>query len=249
MADVKLCPHCGGKMFAARIIRGCIVESTEEGFKVLKENADRFEIEVVKCGRCKKDVTNDELTTGVACKTCGRVVNPSELSEDGVCSVCNAQKERSELANASREDLIRMLLEAERKAKAPVASESKQNKVEFVEVTPEATTEPASDLVPEVPKEPKKTKRSASRKKTEEPVKDSVADTPEPMTTEEPVVPVAESETVVATQFVADQQVAPFPDIPDMQPTMNPPEMVAPSPADEQLGVNNFQMFQSDEKI
>lgn len=236
----KLCPHCGGKMFAAKITRGCIVESDENGFKLLKENTDKFDIEVVKCGRCRKEITNNDLVTGVNCKTCGRPVNPSELDENGVCSVCNAQKERSELANASREDLIRMLLEVERKVKVP-------SMPEVVDVVEEKSakeiSEPVSDLVPDVPKE-KKTKRSVSRKKNDDVAsQDKQEDAPkEPQT-----VPTSDE------SFIANQQEAPFPDLglPDSIAPMNQPE-VQESPNEvsgEQLGVNNFQMFQTEEKF
>ena len=38
-----------------------------------------------------------------------------DINTDGICNVCEAVKQRTELANASREDLIKMLLDAEKK--------------------------------------------------------------------------------------------------------------------------------------
>ena len=87
MAENKLCPHCGSKMFVAGITRGCVVEVTDdasEPFKLLKESAKGFEIELVKCARCKHDLTMDDLTIGTPCKECGRIVSPNELDENGV---------------------------------------------------------------------------------------------------------------------------------------------------------------------
>lgn len=249
----KVCPHCGGKMFAAKIIRGCIVEATEDGnFKVLKENTDKHDIEVLKCGRCKNELTNDDLITGVPCKECGKVVSPSELNQDGVCSICQAQKERSELANASREDLIRMLLDAERKVKVPVditvasiVDTPEESQEEVIETeTPEEPAKPEED---EKENKPKK-KRAASRKKAgEEPTEEQA----EEQTPSEPSEPstTGNDETTAEVNAIADQQTAPFPDIPmpEAEPAMNPPE--EPEQKDEQFGVSSFEMFQNDESF
>ena len=241
---VKLCPHCGGKMFAAKIIRGCIVEATEDGdFKVLKENTERHDIEVLKCGRCKNDLTNNDLVSGVTCKECGKVVNPNDINEAGVCTVCQAQKARSELANASREDLIRMLLDAERKAKMVVEQPSSVCNVSVPSGSgnEESNPEKPTEIAPAEDEETKNKKRGASRKKATK--DESVEQSQQP--TEEP--------DMTAMNAIADQQTAPFPDFPsapemDLSSAINPPEQ--PLQQNEQFGVNNqFEMFQSDESF
>ena len=89
MAENKLCPHCGSKMFVAAITRGCVVEVTDdanEPFKLLKESSKGFEIEIAKCARCKHDLTLDDLTTGVPCKECGKIFNFIEGAP--MCPAC-----------------------------------------------------------------------------------------------------------------------------------------------------------------
>ena len=150
MATKKMCPHCGGTMFMGAITRACIVEvfapdkeGEEESFNVSKETKDKYSIEVVKCIRCKRDVSKDELITGVVCKECGRPVAPDDLNKDGICSVCEAKKTRSELANASQDDLIRMLLEAEKRSSS--VSEKISKKVEQAEAVNNSANDDTTD--------------------------------------------------------------------------------------------------------
>jgi DNA-directed RNA polymerase subunit RPC12/RpoP len=260
--SVKVCPHCGGKMFAAKIIRGCIVEATEDGgFKILKENTDKHDIEVLKCGRCKNELTNDQLISGVACKECGKIVNPNDVNTDGVCSICQAQKDRSELASASREDLIRMLLDAERKAKFGdvVPNPTPTAFPVMTDVTPEESV--AKETEEDETKEETKKKRGAARKKTakeesteeqtEEPVIDEPAESTVESTTETVESTVEETNTTEAVDIIAEQQTAPFPDIAPLpetaMPAMNPPE--DSDQQGEQFGVSQFEMFKSDESF
>ena len=86
MSQIKVCPYCGSKMFVGAITRGCAIESVidENGnpsFKLVKESSgNKYDLEILKCCRCKKDVKADELVEGVSCKECGRIVNPDELN-------------------------------------------------------------------------------------------------------------------------------------------------------------------------
>lgn len=247
MAENKLCPYCGSKMFVAAITRGCVVEVIDdinEPFKLLKESSKGFEVEIAKCARCKHDLTVDELTVGVPCKECGKIVSPNELNEDGVCEVCVAVKQRTDIANASREDLIKMLLNAE-KGNNPVAAkiEKQVQKAEEIEQQVVSTpTEDAEDVT--------STKKSTTRKKPQNKKKadtakknEVVEEAPETNKTEETPVTVEEVQT--AADDLTESQAAPFPDIAE---AMNPPEIAEPvaetTPQDAEQPVGaGFEMF------
>lgn len=241
MAEKKMCPHCGSQMFMTKIIRAGLAEFTtdpNEPCKVLKESKDKFDIEIVGCARCKENVTEANLITGVKCKECGRVVGPMDINTDGICNVCEAVKQRTELANASREDLIKMLLDAEKKNNPVVAKMEKQIEkadatVSEVQSVPEQNeSTDINDILnapaEEPPAEKKKT-RSKSRKKKNDAVDEAATETTEEAEATEEVAEEAEQNTegakeapVVAEEVVddiANQQEAPFPDI-----AMNPPE-------------------------
>ena len=249
----KVCPHCGSSMFAAKIIRGCIVESNEDGtFKIMKESTNKYDIEIIKCGRCKKDITEDDLVTGVTCKECGKVVNPSEIGEDGICDICKAKKERSELANASTEDLIRMLLKAEKMAKSVSVPTQESVQEDTKKDTESNNTEEESS-------EPEKKTRRRKVKKTQETENTTDESQPESVSEDAPVEEktseenAEQKETVEAVNDIANQQEAPFPDIPmeseseQPLPAMNPPETSGQT--EESFGVSDFEMFKTDEKF
>lgn len=208
MAENKVCPHCGGQMFMAKIIRACVVEvhtDTNETYKILKESKDSFDIEILKCARCKTSITEEDLVASVKCKECGRLVGPMDINENGICHVCDAIKQRTEIANASREDLIKMLLDAEKKAN-PVAAKMEQQIIKADDTIPApvaVTTEDTS----ESEDEEKKPKRRARKKKDDEAIEETVEEI-------QPVEPVMESTDVTeAVNDIANQQEAPFPDI------------------------------------
>ena len=229
MATKKMCPHCGGTMFMGAITRACIVEvfapdkeGEEESFNVSKETKDKYSIEVVKCIRCKRDVSKDELITGVVCKECGRPVTPDDLNKDGICSVCEAKKTRSELANASQDDLIRMLLEAEKRSSS--VSEKISKKVEQAEAVNNSanddTTDDATvDTKAEEPTE-KETKKRAKAPRGRKKNTDETAEGNEnkPETEDKPAnenKSEKQSEDVKeAVDDLANSQEAPFPDFP-----------------------------------
>ena len=249
----KVCPHCGSSMFAAKIIRGCIVESNEDGtFKIMKESTNKYDIEIIKCGRCKKDITEDDLVTGVTCKECGKVVNPSEIGEDGICDICKAKKERSELANASTEDLIRMLLKAEKMAKSVSVPTQESVQEDTKEDTESNNTEEESS-------EPEKKTRRRKVKKNQETENTTDESQPESVSKDAPVEEktseenAEQKETAKAVNDIANQQEAPFPDIPmeseseQPLPAMNPPETSGQT--EESFGVSDFEMFKTDEKF
>ena len=246
MATKKMCPHCGGTMFMGAITRACIVEvfapdkeGEEESFNVSKETKDKYSIEVVKCIRCKRDVSKDELITGVVCKECGRPVAPDDLNKDGICSVCEAKKTRSELANASQDDLIRMLLEAEKRSSS--VSEKISKKVEQAEaVNNSANDDTIGDAAVDTKAEEltkkaeestgKETKKRAKaprgrKKNTDETVEGNES---KPETENKPADDKSEKQSEDVKEAVddlANSQEAPFPDFPGMNaPTESEPE-------------------------
>ena len=277
MATKKMCPHCGGTMFMGAITRACIVEvfapdkeGEEESFNVSKETKDKYSIEVVKCIRCKRDVSKDELITGVICKECGRAVAPDDLNKDGICSVCEAKKTRSELANASQDDLIRMLLEAEKRSSS--VSEKISKKVEQAEaVNNSANDDTTDDAAVDTKAEEstgKETKKRAKaprgrKKNTDETVEGNES---KPETENKPADDKSEKQSEDVKEAVddlANSQEAPFPDFPGMNaPTEPEPQAVEDSSKEsEPVQENNnsedeesvnaqepFQMFDENEE-
>ena len=277
MATKKMCPHCGGTMFMGAITRACIVEvfapdkeGEEESFNVSKETKDKYSIEVVKCIRCKRDVSKDELITGVVCKECGRAVAPDDLNKDGICSVCEAKKTRSELANASQDDLIRMLLEAEKRSSS--VSEKISKKVEQAEaVNNSANDDTTDDSAVDIKAEEstgKETKKRAKaprgrKKNTDETVEGNES---KPETENKPADDKSEKQNEDVKEAVddlANSQEAPFPDFPGMNaPTESEPETAEDSSKEsEPVQENNnledeesvnaqepFQMFDENEE-
>jgi hypothetical protein len=134
----KKCPHCGGTKFKAVIKRAGAIDLLADGSVTIIKELEKFSYEVIEClnPNCKAKVTNDDLVDNVACSQCGTMTKPEELSEDGLCPVCAALKARPELASASPQDLIRMLIEAERRNSATTSAKI-EKKVENAETTVE----------------------------------------------------------------------------------------------------------------
>ena len=277
MATKKMCPHCGGTMFMGAITRACIVEvfapdkeGEEESFNVSKETKDKYSIEVVKCIRCKRDVSKDELITGVVCKECGRAVAPDDLNKDGICSVCEAKKTRSELANASHDDLIRMLLEAEKRSSS--VSEKISKKVEQAEaVNNSANDDTTGDAAVDTKAEESTGKETKKRAKAPRGRKKNIDETAEgneskPETEDKPANDKSEKQSEdmkEAVDDIANSQEAPFPDFPGMNaPTESEPQAAEDSSKESEpvQGNNNledeesvnaqepFQMFDENEE-
>ena len=268
MSQIKVCPHCGSKMFVGAITRGCAVESIidENGnpnFKLIKESSgDKYDLEILKCCRCKADINKDDLVEGVPCKECGKVVSPDELNEEGICEVCMAVKQRTELANASKEDLIMMLLDAEKKANSVIAKVEKQvKKAEKIE-TKQLTNNVSDDIDnTEDTKEDKSVTKKGGRRgkiKVGDDTKpdDNREDKTDDVKVEDKQEDVKEEEKVTdeevakAVDDIANQQDAPFPDLndngnstKDVAPIpMNPPEPVQEVSVPQE-NTEGFKMF------
>ena len=237
MAENKLCPKCGGQMFMAAITRACVVGvSTDEEnpYTILKEGKDKYDIAIIKCARCKESIEEKDLVIGVHCKECGRITAPSDIDSNGICDICNAKSKRSELANASKEDLIKMLLEAEKRTN-PVTSKMEERIETATAVSQQvaATEEVAEESNVEAP-QPKKRRR---RKTSDDVVTEEAEEqTEEVVATTEDVSTEAEN--------LANQQEAPFPDM-NLPEEMISQEVPVPTVQEEQpVGVNNdFKMF------
>lgn len=250
MSENKLCPHCGSKMFMATITRGCVVEVTTDSdnpYKVLKESKDKFNIEILKCVRCKHEIKEEDLVGAVQCKQCGRLVTPADVDENGVCDVCNAMKQRTELANASKEDLVKMLLEAEKRSN-PIAAKmaDKQMSSNGTDDTDAGMSggftltpvdESAETTEEEKPVEKAPKTRARRRKTDDAPVAEPIEESQtEAEAIEEPV-----EETAVAD--LANQQEAPFPDM-NLPEEMTDVAPVAETPAQTEQAIGaDFRMF------
>lgn len=204
--STKRCPHCDGDIFVAKIIRGAAVRALADGsFEIIKEIPD-YEVEILKCNKCKETVTENDLVSLVACKKCNTLVDPKTLDENGVCDVCKVLEVREDLANASKEDLLRMYLTLERQVGTPKQTkiEATLEKAQEVEdkmtqtntqtvaapvqdpivaedtTTKEVSTEEtATEPVPETPveKAPQTRKRKARKKKADDVAEDTAEDT------------------------------------------------------------------------
>ena len=223
MSQIKVCPHCGSKMFVGTITRGCAIESIidengEASFNVVKESSgDKYELELLKCCRCREEITKDDLVEGVVCKECGKIVGPDEVDENGVCEVCSAIKQRTELANASKEDIIRMLLEAEKKANSVTSKVEKQLK-KAEEIENKVEEQNTDTGKPKKRRTKVKVSCKAEEVKNEEPLEEVIKEEPE--ITEQ-----------VPEEVAISQEDAPFPEIVDNdisgdteEPPMNLPE-------------------------
>lgn len=238
MEAVKICPHCGSTQFLGIIKRGGIVESVgtkDNGtvaFKILKEGAtDKYEAEIINCYRCKKKLVIDDLVEGMQCKNCGNMVPPSDINEDGVCSMCAFVTSDPEIQNASREDILKLLIDARRQLKLAGIQDKKEAKLAKapdLEADEDISTEEVQNDEVVQPK-----KRRARRKKdaVQEPQNDQEdaveADNVEmPVASKEPVINagmpsndlfgemgITTQQVEVATEEIADTQSAPFPDI------------------------------------
>ena len=282
MDGTKVCPKCGSKNFMAIVKRGGIVESTgvdDQGkptFKLLRENRNTYDLEIIGCATCKAQLTIDDLIGGVICKHCGKMVAPDDIDENGNCGACSLILKNPELENASQADLLRLLAKAYRGISPVNAAIDKKiemaEQVEAAMVPPMPTTEEgqreeqtathtaADDILngntpPDV--QEKKPRRKAVRKKANETGAETSAEEP----SQEPVgaaqdgsveqgeeVPAAD--VTGAEEALAGAQEAPFPEVsPEFQaPQVQPQEEVVPTqPQVDEAPTGGFQMFDQEE--
>lgn len=249
----KACPHCGATMFMGTKTVPIVFEVLDNNgtteYNIMKESHKDIQYEVFKCAHCRKDITKDDLVKGVKCNECGRVVSSNDVDENGVCDVCRAKKERAELANASTDELIHMLLKLE-------AQQSKSVKhAQEAMNPPEPAPEPEKKEEQAVQEEKKPAKRKRKVKKaaaadTAEPAAEApeTVPVPEPPEAEEPQPEQVQQEEVQqATEDIAQSQEAPFPNT-DALSLFDQP--VQPSnPVQDANNANGFQMFNNEEPV
>jgi len=219
-AENKICPHCGSDMFMATITRGGVIkvlaavdENTNDEIQIIKEIQEKADIAVVKCAKYRNQITQQDLIVGIKCKTCGNETNPEDIDAEGNCVVCAAVANRQEIASASKEDLIRMLIEAEKKANPVVARiENKQELAEQTDKANEVTEESTEDPTEAPAEEPvvKKTRKRKNAKAVTEEEAEAPKETPEEAAVTEETAEEAIQEEV---DNIANQQEAPFPDV------------------------------------
>lgn len=182
----KRCPSCSGDIFVAKIIRGAAVKSNEDGtFTILKEIPE-YELEILKCNKCKSEVSEADLVEAVLCTRCGLPVNQKNINKEGVCDVCLAIESREDLANATKEDVIRMVLTLERQVATSKSmtidsklkhgedvkektettkAKSSAPKTTEKEIVKEASKEESKDIKKEDPSDKKDVKPTATKRK------------------------------------------------------------------------------------
>ena len=111
---IKRCPKCGSTKLLAKKITAVQVESSDNGEFLIKAEGSKYQIEIIGCAKCKTELDESSLVESIQCKVCGKFTNPENLNANGECDICHALKERPNLANMSKEDLIRMMLKLEK---------------------------------------------------------------------------------------------------------------------------------------
>lgn len=275
MDNIKVCPHCGAQQFMAYIKRGGLVESVgidDKGnpqFKVIKEGAKgKYELEIIRCTKCGKNVIEAELIGGVPCKTCGKLMNPDALDENGNCEVCAMLVTNPQLKNASQDDLLRMLARAMKGMKADTSLvEQKEAQASAIEadlgVTPqaepvqqdvqegEAPEMSAADAIlsgstiPEAAPAAKGRGRKRAVRKASDGDGDAVTPTEEAAVVQESGEPPVE-EQVQAQVDLANSQTAPFPDVEGMPGVVPAPQPAPPAELPTPVGTG-FQMFDNND--
>lgn len=106
----KICKTCSKSNFgvtikkaaerAARMVDGKITEYFEDSKEAQEEVLINY------CFTCSKEITEEDLIEIHECKVCKR--NVEHVNKDGVCTQC--EEEVDKLSQASREDLILMIL-------------------------------------------------------------------------------------------------------------------------------------------
>lgn len=264
MSDIsnKTCPHCGAAMFLGTYVIPIVVEVRDtddenERYNILKRNEKGASVSIMKCARCKKDVTEEELVASVTCKECGRAVSPSDVDENGVCDVCRAKKERADLANATQEELIHRLLQLEamnsKTVKDVVASQNVAEQTDTAAQQTDAVNEAMNPPEAQTSDESGDGKKTRKRKVNKAKGGDTKAasDTPDEQAVDEPAgeipkeEPVTEEEVQQAADDLANAQEAPFPMVENLATfeEQAPLPVQMPIPDDGTAIGTGFQMF------
>ena len=181
MTIQKICPKCGCDEIVAQVTKTCLISISNDTatgkdvFKILQEddNPERTKYSHLCCSSCHAQLDIESLGTNtVKCNKCGNEVPASYVNEEGICYTCIAMDNAPDIANASREDLLMMLIKSRMQSNA-------------TEPQPEQPTQEPEKQEEEKPKttKKKKAKRESSAKIENEQPKEEVQN-PEPQTTE-----------------------------------------------------------------
>ena len=178
----RFCPQCGGDLFKAIKKIPCAIKVEEDGTKkVLKESSKEY-FEILQCANkdCGAKISEEDLVDSpkVKCAECDNTFNKEELI-DGLCPVCYAKKNRKDIANATQEELIAMLLEAEKKANAKekVAKKVANSETKAAEEKPKKTKSKKKEDKAQQPAKEEPVKKTAEKKeqpKAQQPVEEEV---------------------------------------------------------------------------
>lgn len=254
---MKRCPKCGGMDFAAKIVYAGIVE-IDGDVKRIKQQSNEYQVKILRCMNkdCEKaaGITEEELINSKKCARCGQEFFASEIAEDGICLACHAIETNDFLRNATKEQLISMMLklqtqvgtsggvtnkttasvDAKKKAVEAVVQKAKQaNEDEAVSTPSEAPEQPVAAPKPAVAETP----TSAAKPPRKRVVKSAVAKNAEPAAeaAAQPEIPVNAQPQEPAPVVMPEQRMAP------PTPPINPPVPPEGQPFSQAPG--GFQMF------
>ena len=191
MTIQKICPKCGCSEIVAQVTKTCLISISKDTatgkdvFNVLQEddNPERTKYAHLCCSSCHAQLDIESLGTNtVKCKKCGNEVPASYVNEEGICYTCIAMDSAPDIANASREDLLMMLI------KSRMQSETAEPQAEQPAQEPEKQKpEKQEDKKPKNTKKNKAKRESSAKIENEQP-KEEVQN-PEPQESPEPQMP------------------------------------------------------------
>ena len=173
----KVCPMCGQEQFMGYTARPCFLKvrrdtiANKDIYELISEDTEpaRIQYDIIKCANCGQKVKKDQLIVNtVKCAKCGTIVSAGYVNEQGICYTCLASEQIPDIANASKEDLLMMLIK-NKINNAPVQEainpvEQNEQAADNTKTTAEATEE----KLEETEETPKPRKRATRKKKTEE---------------------------------------------------------------------------------
>ena len=272
---IKRCPKCGSVKLLAKKITGVQVESIENGEYKINAEGSKYQIEIFGCAKCKEEFDESALVEMVKCKKCGKLVKPENLDTNGECDVCRALEERPDLANMSKEDLIRMMLKLEKNTSnnINVQTSAQSTQTESIQETKEDVSNKAEEKI----KIAQAAISNVSNDFTKEIVEEAKKETEEveeimnpPEVSEEPVAEkpkrkrgprkknsIKESENVLSEQVseeqveqsaneISESQEAPFP---EQDSELKEAFTESENQQDEQQPQQQFQMFEEEQSF
>jgi predicted RNA-binding Zn-ribbon protein involved in translation (DUF1610 family) len=170
----KVCPNCGQEQLMGYTARPCFLKVKRDTivnkdiYELISEDTEpaRIQYDIIKCANCGQKVKKDQLIVNtVKCNKCGTIVSAGYVNEQGICYTCLASEQIPNIANASKEDLLMMLIK-NKTSNTPV-QEVQTNPVEQTKQAAD-NTETTEEKSEEAEETQKPRKRATRKKKTEE---------------------------------------------------------------------------------